>query len=93
MSCIGNLPQSKEVPSSNHMELEGLKRALKELSDHGVPVAEVVTDRHPQVRKYFRTEQPNVDHRFDAWHVAKGWFQGCSCGLKLCRLVQKLASL
>ncbi|XP_077548003.1 uncharacterized protein LOC144160657 [Haemaphysalis longicornis] len=72
MCYIGNIPQSTEVPSSNHMELEGLKRALKELTDHGVRVTEVVTDRHPQVRKYFRTEQPDVDHLFDAWHVAKG---------------------
>ncbi|KAH9378879.1 hypothetical protein HPB48_013448 [Haemaphysalis longicornis] len=67
------------------MELEGLKRALKELTDHGVVVTEVVTDRHPQVRKYFRTEQPDVDHLFDAWHVAKGHHDGHSELYRTCQ--------
>ncbi|KAH9379195.1 hypothetical protein HPB48_000226 [Haemaphysalis longicornis] len=72
------------------MGLEGLKRAPKELTDHGIRVTEVVTDRHPQVRKYFRTEQPDVDHLFDAWHIAKGWCHSSSCGLKLCRLCSSI---
>ncbi|XP_077564047.1 uncharacterized protein LOC144179529 isoform X2 [Haemaphysalis longicornis] len=66
------LVQSNEVASSSHMELEGLKRALTALEESGVRVTEAVTDRHPQVRKYFKTEKPEVDHRFDAWHVCKG---------------------
>ncbi|KAH6920867.1 hypothetical protein HPB50_028142 [Hyalomma asiaticum] len=64
--------QCNEVPSSTHMELEGLKRALGSLEASGVHVKEVVTDRHPQVRRYFKVEKPDVDHLFDAWHVCKG---------------------
>lgn len=48
------------------MELEGLKRALQDLDDRGVVIAEVVTDRHPQVRKFFTTERPEVNNFFDA---------------------------
>ncbi|KAH7944573.1 hypothetical protein HPB52_021390 [Rhipicephalus sanguineus] len=43
------LVESNEVASSNHMELEGLKRAQQHLDDSGVPVHEVVTDRHAQI--------------------------------------------
>lgn len=64
--------QSNEVASSGHMELEGLKRALQQLHQSGIAVNEIVTDRHPQVRKYMRTQQPAMLHRFDAWHVSKG---------------------
>ncbi|KAL3221115.1 hypothetical protein MRX96_029626 [Rhipicephalus microplus] len=28
--------------------------------------------RHPQVKKYLRTEKPGIEHLFDAWHVGKG---------------------
>ncbi|KAH7955613.1 hypothetical protein HPB52_001865 [Rhipicephalus sanguineus] len=66
------LVQSNEVASSGHMELEGLKRTLKNLHDSGIAVLEIVTDRHPQVRKYLRTHQPPLLHLFDAWHVSKG---------------------
>lgn len=54
------------------MELEGLKRALDNMERSDVVVREVVTDRHPQVRKFFRLERPEVDHFIDAWHVGKG---------------------
>ncbi|KAH7986783.1 hypothetical protein HPB49_025756 [Dermacentor silvarum] len=66
------LVQCNEVSSSTHMELEGLKRALASLDESGVNVTEAVTDRHPQVRRYFKSERPEVDHLFDAWHVCKG---------------------
>ncbi|XP_049516299.1 uncharacterized protein LOC125942187 [Dermacentor silvarum] len=66
------LVQCNEVSSSTHMELEGLKRALTSLDESGVNVTEAVTDRHPQVRRYFKSERPEVDHLFDAWHVCKG---------------------
>ncbi|XP_077531565.1 uncharacterized protein LOC144143607 isoform X2 [Haemaphysalis longicornis] len=66
------LVQSNEVASSSHMELEGLKRSLEFLDDGDVMIGELVTDRHPQVRKYLRTQRPGVSHLIDAWHVSKG---------------------
>ncbi|KAH7969747.1 hypothetical protein HPB52_021715 [Rhipicephalus sanguineus] len=65
------LVQSNEVASINHMELEGLKRALQHLDDSGIPVREVVTDRHVQVRKIFKTVRPGTSHQIDSWHVSK----------------------
>ncbi|KAH7941404.1 hypothetical protein HPB49_013371 [Dermacentor silvarum] len=65
------LGECNEVSSSTHMELEGLKRALASLDESGVNVTEVVTDRHPQVRRYFKSDRPEMDHLFDAWHVYK----------------------
>ncbi|KAH8031326.1 hypothetical protein HPB51_016218 [Rhipicephalus microplus] len=54
------------------MELEGLKRALTLLDVHEVEVAQLVTDRHPQVKKYLSTEKPGIEHPFDTWHVDEG---------------------
>lgn len=54
------------------MELEGLKRCLKELEDAGLKILTIVTDRHPSVRKWLRENRPEYKHRFDVWHVAKG---------------------
>ena len=60
--------QSNEVASSVHMELEGLKRSLVLLEAHDA----IVTDRHVQIKKYMREQQPSVQHLFDVWHIAKG---------------------
>jgi hypothetical protein len=32
----------------------------------------LVTDRHPQIQKWLRENQPTTRHLFDVWHVAKG---------------------
>ena len=53
------------------MELEGLKRRLKFLSNRGVKVDCIVTDRHPQIQKYLR-EEAKVTQFYDVWHVEKG---------------------
>ena len=53
------------------MELEGLKRALENMETNGLEISDLTTDRHVQVRKYMREEQPNINHWFDVWHLAK----------------------
>lgn len=63
--------QSNKVQGSTHMELEGLKRGIAFVKNH-VNIREVVTDRHPSIKKYMRTEQEDKSHLFDVWHVAKG---------------------
>ena len=42
----GILFQSNEVGGSTHMELEGLKRCLKFLTENGFQLSHLVTDRH-----------------------------------------------
>lgn len=54
------------------MEHEGLVRALKFLDDNNLTVGTLVTDRHTQISKYMSTQHPDIDHRFDVWHVSKG---------------------
>nr|XP_039268835.1 uncharacterized protein LOC120343880 [Styela clava] len=46
------LIQKNEVTSSNHMELEGLKRGIDALLEEGIRIGELITDRHPSVTKW-----------------------------------------
>ncbi|ROL54877.1 hypothetical protein DPX16_19547 [Anabarilius grahami] len=51
---------------------EGLQRCLRQLEHGGVRVQTIVTDRHPAVMKFLKESRPDVVHKFDAWHMAKG---------------------
>lgn len=64
--------QSNEVSSSNAMELEGLKRGLQFFCQEDLAINTLVTDRHRSIAKYLREEQPDMDHFYDIWHIAKG---------------------
>ncbi|XP_077564701.1 uncharacterized protein LOC144180190 [Haemaphysalis longicornis] len=64
--------QSNEAGGSCRMELEGLKRSLMFLEDHGVAVELIVTDRHAQIKCFLRKEKQSIRHEFDVWHWAKG---------------------
>ena len=70
-----NVLQSNEVKSSNHMELEGLVRALNFLTDNQVQIGTIITDRHKQINKYLREKHPSIEHRYDVWHISKGTIQ------------------
>ena len=52
----------------------GLERCLAKLTELGLEVGNLITDRHAQVAKWLRENYPNIDHRFDVWHIAKGEF-------------------
>jgi len=55
------------------MELAGLKRGLKFLlEDKQMKIESLTTDRHISVKCYMGKDHPDIDHRFDVWHVAKG---------------------
>ena len=58
--------------NSVRMELHGLKELIQRLNENGVEISSLTTDRHTQVRKYMREEQPQISHQFDIWHVSKG---------------------
>lgn len=54
------------------MEKEGLARGLEFLTNSGLEVERLITDRHAQVAKWLRETYPAIDHRYDVWHIAKG---------------------
>ncbi|KAK1877213.1 Heparan sulfate glucosamine 3-O-sulfotransferase 4, partial [Dissostichus eleginoides] len=62
---------SNEVPSSVHMEKEGLVRCVRFLESENLVMKTIRTDRHTQINKWLRENQEHVDHRFDVWHLAK----------------------
>ncbi len=53
------------------MEKEGLIHGVEFLRGYDFSIATLVTDRHPQVRKWMREEMPDTQHYYDVWHVAK----------------------
>lgn len=62
--------QSNEVASSNHMEKEGLIRVLEFLKK-GIKVGTLVTDRHQQIAKFIREQNPDFKQYFDICNVVK----------------------
>lgn len=54
------------------MEKEGLARAILFLRERQFSIGILVTDRHRQINKWIRETQPNTEHYYDVWHVAKG---------------------
>ena len=67
-----NYLQSNEVKTSNHMEYEGLVRGLHFLEENDLQIGTVITDRHKQINKYLSEVYPDVEHRYDVWHISKG---------------------
>ena len=54
------------------MEKEGLIRSLDHLKNNGLTtIKTIVTDRHSGVAKFLKSK-PEIDHRFDSWHMGKG---------------------
>ena len=54
------------------MEKEGLSRSLTFLTEEGLSINTLITDRRVQIRKYMRVTWPAIKHRLDGWHVGKG---------------------
>ena len=63
--------QSNEVKSSNHMEKEGLTKALNFVSANYVEVKTLITDRHSQISKFIGKQYPTIEHHYDVWHIYK----------------------
>uniref|UniRef100_A0A1X7UA90 Uncharacterized protein n=1 Tax=Amphimedon queenslandica TaxID=400682 RepID=A0A1X7UA90_AMPQE len=62
------LVQSNEVSSSNHMELEGLKRAVAKIHNNNMVIQSLITKRHQQIIKWLRDMHPTIEHFYDVWH-------------------------
>ena len=56
------------------MEKEGLSRGIDFLSANSLTIHTLVTDRHKQITKFISKKHPNIEHRYDVWHVSKGMF-------------------
>ena len=61
----------RNAGNSQGMEKYGLKFLLRYLHQHGLNVNTLTTDQHVQVRKFLRTEYPDICHQFDVWHRSK----------------------
>ena len=68
-----SLTSVTEAGNSNKMEKEGFEKALKSLKDESIIPEQITTDRHVQIRKYLKEEEPSIliTHQFDVWHFAK----------------------
>ena len=58
--------------NSAWMEHEGLVRAVRVISDAGLNIAQLITDRHKQNTAWIKRNLPETAHYFDIWHVSKG---------------------
>ena len=66
------LVQCTEVPNSNHMEPEGMKRGLKQLLETDkLDIKILATDRHIMVSSIMKKQYPFINHQYDVWHVSK----------------------
>ncbi|XP_077485268.1 uncharacterized protein LOC144095385 [Amblyomma americanum] len=61
-----------DVQSSTSMEKFAFVKSLNMVKERGLKVASVTTDRHGQVTKYMRTQEPTIRHYYDCWHISKG---------------------
>ncbi len=57
---------------SYHMEKEGLKRCLDKLESNGLAVDYIITDRHPQIKKYLR--ERGITQFYDVRQFEKGTY-------------------
>lgn len=56
------------------MEKEGLLRGLEFFEGNDLSIGLLVTDRHKEINAWLRNNKPEIQHRYDVWHVAK-----CKC--------------
>ena len=66
-----SLTQVMDTGNSNRMEKMGFKKALASLKNQGINLEQITTDRHTQIGKYMREEEPTINHQFDVWHFVK----------------------
>ena len=53
------------------MEKEGLERVIAFLQKNGLSITVIVTDRHREIDKWIRETHTDMEHYYDAWHVAR----------------------
>jgi hypothetical protein len=66
-----SITQVSEAGNSYRMEKLGFTKTLNDLYNQNVTIEQITTDRHKQIRKYIKEEQPDISHQFDIWHFCK----------------------
>uniref|UniRef100_A0A914Y8S0 MULE transposase domain-containing protein n=1 Tax=Panagrolaimus superbus TaxID=310955 RepID=A0A914Y8S0_9BILA len=69
---IQTLQRTMTENKSARMEIEGVRRIMKEMENNGVHVDRATTDRNTGVIALFREEFPKTQHKNDTWHMVKG---------------------
>ena len=69
----------------------GFKKALVPLKNQGINPEQKTTDRHKQIRKYMREEEPTINHQFNVWHFVKNIKQKFLAASKKssCKIIEK----
>ncbi|KAG0438137.1 hypothetical protein HPB47_017137 [Ixodes persulcatus] len=67
--CLKCHAPHEKVKSGTATEKHGFINCLKKVKGQGLKVASVTTDRHVQVTKYMRIEEPTIRRYFDGWHI------------------------
>ena len=49
----------------------GFEKSLRLLKNEGIIPEQITTDRHIQIRKHLRDQEPGIIHQFDVWHFVK----------------------
>ena len=66
-----SLIQVSEAGNSNQMEKMGFEKSLRLLKNEGIIPEQITTDRHIQIRKHLRDQEPGIIHQYDVWHFLK----------------------
>ncbi|XP_015764208.1 PREDICTED: uncharacterized protein LOC107343156 [Acropora digitifera] len=65
------LVQANQVKSSSDMELKGAQDSFAFLKAAGLAIAVFISHRHRSIAKWIREQEPQTEHFFDIWRVAK----------------------
>ena len=66
-----SLTQVSEAGNSNRMEKMGFEKSLRLLKNEGIIPEKITTDRHIQIRKHLRVQDPGIINQFDVWNFVK----------------------
>ena len=66
-----HVSHSKMAGNSQQMELDGFKNVLRRLEEAKIFIKSLTTDRHKQIRAFFRKCKQYITHQFDVWHVGR----------------------
>ena len=77
------------------MEKMGFEKSLRLLKNEGIIPEQITTDRHIQIRKHLRDQEPGIIHQFDVWHFVKNIKKKLLAASKKssCKIIEKWIKL